>query len=336
MTKKVSWLFVVLFGMGLLLIAIRLGVERAPSTSAEPDSVRPFVSALQPDTHGSSVSLARVLLPTNFDEGPPAEEEPFQQELLDKGYPLVPGPRAKILGDLNKQTVEQSIQHFDPIHFMLAGMMNGGMNMPGTASDLSTYATSAPGNPWTMRIYQACAKNPNIIPLVKQELKEEISDFSSEYKRLLALAAGNDYSESGQAAHGFYAEKVYKIASLQYILLNLKVYDDMDSLKIWLKKPGGSSNDWDMWLLWHIAQTSSIENAHSKATILDLGKKYNLSEGFKAQSAWDESWTNNDPMLKMRNVDSNGLKTIQMLSIPFDLQVSDADHDKLLDSFLTN
>jgi hypothetical protein len=256
----------------------------------------------------------------------------FQEELRAKGYPQIPHPRASILRKLSLVSAEDCVSQFNVTDLVLTYTFSGGASFVCGTSQIASYSFGIPGNPWVLRLIEEAQKNPNVLGKILQELELEASGFQAAYDNFDFKST--DPGERRKAVE-FFWDKTMKIAALQYVLINLGKYENLEQMQRWMRRQSRERcKEWDLWLIWQLTQTPLRKNIEHAARIEEIAGKYGLKKReWVAESRWNEPWLIDDPMLKMQNVNTEGLKTIKVLRIQRGYEVTTEDHAELMRLF---
>jgi len=276
---------------------------------------------------------------------PPATKT--MTDIVAKGLPPISNPRREVLEPTAKQTLEETIA--DMGNLMAFEFSSWGLY--GSRHDYCEifYWKKSTHYVKTLRVIEEGRNDPGrVATLLRNEVERSLDSYlkvgSRAYTPFLTPEVLPAFEESERCRQS--------ILNCLYILADLGQLDSPDQLARWRRSkefmgrsnhyPGrthGSNTDsldMDIWLIDRYFRQANLSDSPEAKKHFDLTKDAALDAGHTQRSVWNAAWDTQDPMLKMRGVDTAGLRTITILNLPSHINLDLKTKYEVVDNFLAH
>jgi len=330
-------------GLVFLMAAFGLLLCVSPESPAAGDTAGTDAGANAVDTHAVSDEQA--------DPAPGHEEDAAQTEqavsgetdatqvnptvadLARKGYPSMPTPRREALTRTAKLSTEEAVKD---IGFPFRGPVIGLIFEPGS---LNAWAVYLPENDVTIRLIEEGREDPDKISKLVEEMIDESLDlypgnFPGYLESSLKLARDEldrdarslSENDAYYNEHFRYDRPLFEHQRLEYVmpagfylLHNIARLTNAEQIRRWIqleRQPGKECKELEVFFIdcFFVDIGSAAGGVHGERhrTLTDGG----IPVDWWVVSRWNQPWSVNDPMLGMKDVDTSGLETIDIVEIP--------------------
>jgi len=260
--------------------------------------------------------------------------------LKQKGFPAISNPRREAIAQVeNKSMAEMAADMGNMVHLALTQEADEAQSI----MQISPISHAIQTNLYVLRLIEEGHQNPDAAAhAIGSHLTEEMDS----YEALLKA-----YSEDEMAKHwadppiptetSYYkanlhyqsphleVERIHRVIYYSfYVLLNIGKIDNVKQLMRWEELSARRSYgcmEFEMWLIDSYVRRGACDGGGVRtAWEAAVGDRVISDTSTIRRSAWNESWSATDLLIKAKNVDSSVFRSVDILAVPLSLPIQGA------------